>query len=46
LIVCVAHRYLGVAYKPPSSDNAAFIDHLSTTLDLALNKYLNHRYLI
>jgi hypothetical protein len=39
LIVCVA-------YKPPSSDNAAFTDHLSTTLDLALNKYLNHRYLI
>jgi hypothetical protein len=34
LIVCVA-------YKPPSSDNAAFIDHLSTTLDLALNKYPN-----
>jgi hypothetical protein len=30
-----------VAYKPPSSDNAAFIDHLSTTLDLALNKYPN-----
>jgi hypothetical protein len=34
LIVCVA-------YKPPSSDNAAFIDQLSTTLDLALNKYPN-----
>ena len=34
LIVCVA-------YKPPSSDNAAFINHLSTTLDLALNKYPN-----
>ena len=30
-----------MAYKPPSSDNAAFIDHLSTTLDLALNKYAN-----
>jgi hypothetical protein len=30
-----------VVYKPPSSDNAAFIDHLSTTLDLALNKYPN-----
>jgi hypothetical protein len=30
-----------VAYKPPSSNNAAFIDHLSTTLDLALNKYPN-----
>jgi hypothetical protein len=34
LIVCVA-------YKPPSSDKASFIDHLSTTLDLALNKYPN-----
>ena len=32
LIVCVA-------YKPPSSDNDAFIDHLRTTLDIALNKY-------
>ena len=34
LIVCVA-------YKSPSSNNAAFIDHLSTTLDLALNEYPN-----
>ena len=30
-----------VVYKPPSSDNNAFIEHLCTTLDLALNKYPN-----
>ena len=34
LIVCVV-------YKPPSSNNDAFIDHLTTSLDLALNKYPN-----
>ena len=34
LIVCIV-------YKPPSSDNDDFIDHLHTTLDLALNKYPN-----
>lgn len=34
LFICVVH-------KPPSSDNNAFIDHLSTTLDLALKKYPN-----
>ena len=30
-----------VVYKPPSSDNNAFIEHLCTTLDLVLNKYPN-----
>ena len=30
-----------VVYKPPSSDNNAFIEHLCTTLDLALNKHPN-----
>ena len=34
LIICVA-------YKPPSSDNNDFIDHLTTVLNLALNRYPN-----